>query len=224
MNDEVHEIEAALKQFSLQPPELDWKAIWIEQGRSEARAELAASLTPDRSNAMLYAPANLRRWQWLSGLLSVACGLLLVLMFRTWIGTNGSTIAMNDRLDVQAGASSAHPLLDQGSKTEDSSIDTWPAQVVQQTSSDVDLQRLVKTGNTSSLWWSLLGHLIFQTDLSFPNTETWRASPESRLYRAPAPAPNPSFVNESIDEPLLLEWQTQRSSGTAPFSLWKDFL
>ena len=223
MNDEVHEIESALRQFSPQPPELDWKAIWIEQGRSEVRAELAAK-SPNRSNAIKHDSTDLRRWQWLSGLLSVACGLLLVLMVRTWSGTTVPTVAMDVRSNVQPGASSANSSLDQGRKAVDSSNDVWPAQVVQQTSSDVDLQRLVKTGNTPSLWWSLLGHLIFQTDWSFTNMEVWRGSPESRLYRAPVPTPNQSFVNESIDDPVLLEWQTQRSNGLTPFSLWKDLL
>jgi hypothetical protein len=107
-------IKNLLAQYEPEPPQLDWKAIWIEQGRSEAQVELNS--TRDR---------QLRNWKRLSLASMTLAAALLLSVALPWSAFNRpSTLAIEgsspsdtlDSADITPNSPSVNPspLLDQG--------------------------------------------------------------------------------------------------------------
>jgi len=116
-------IKNLLTQYEPEPPQLDWKAIWIEQGRSEAQVELIA--TRDR---------QLRNWKRLSLASMTLTAALLLSVALPWSAFNrSSTLAIegsspsdtHDSADIDPNSPSVNPspLIDQGTAVASSEYD-----------------------------------------------------------------------------------------------------
>lgn len=223
MSDEVHEIESVLRQFEPVAPQLDWKAIWIEQGKAEARAEMESKAAIVSSVETRSIPSSSAVfWKGLSGVLSVSCGLLLVLWLSSVSQVPETSLASRETGEgISAPGSSSESMI--GSKATDlaNPNQLHATQTANQNRSS-DLNRLVNTSAPQSFFWAIIGQLIFDMDWN-ANGPDWYRSPESELYRQRQAPTNHSFVAEPVEDPILIEWQQLRKKPTT-FSLWEEYL
>ncbi|MCA9104942.1 MAG: hypothetical protein KDA83_05930 [Planctomycetales bacterium] len=222
MSEEHEDLESRLRSLEPRSPRLDWKAIWIEQGRAlerhaatESRLVERQAKETDTIRAWWAHPA----WSAVSACLAVACLAMLGVLLKS----SGETTPIPSLAEPSGDGvkSSIHEALTNQNPRTASNQDT--VAVLDRGPKQVDVSQLVNRGAPMGVSW----HWMSWLGLSPPNeldVLRQRMPSESLFYRYQQ-NPRPSqFVSEPQHEPWDIPELHQTQEMPSLLKPWRDLL
>ena len=222
MSEEHEDLESRLRSLEPRSPRLDWKAIWIEQGRAlerhaatESRLVERQAKETDTIRAWWAHPA----WSAVSACLAVACLAMLGVLLKS----SGETTPIPSLAEPSGDGvkSSIHEALTNQNPRTASNQDT--VAVLDRGPKQVDVSQLVNRGAPMGVSWHWMSWLGF----SIPNgfELPWRhAASEAHLFRDRQITTPSQFVSEPQPDPWAFP-ELERTPETPTLLLpWRDLL